>query len=234
MYLSSLVVWWLASLSLPTISNHNFQVRCTALFKVNAPIQNLFILDNVHLQALWRGVWPSVSFTLTSAPCCNNTLTTSVWPAYAARCKLVACPARVLLSTWAPFCKFEWNSKSTNATLTSASLRCRSTCAQSLSNPGAHALFLLNWWAGSNSRLGFDSACHLAGASCYLKFVNDLFNQTFLPINNGHPFHLSLPIANFAFKQSEGRKSQIRKLPKNSWRWRQAQWLHTEDHTYTG
>jgi hypothetical protein len=36
----------------------------------------------------------------------------------------------------------------------------------------------------------------------------------FLPINNGHPFHLPIPIANFTFKQSEGRKSQIRKNAK--------------------
>jgi hypothetical protein len=48
---------WLASLGLPTFTNHIFPVHVTASNKVNAQFQNLFILDSVHLQDLWRAVW---------------------------------------------------------------------------------------------------------------------------------------------------------------------------------
>ena len=73
-------------------------------------------------------------------PCCNNTSTTSVCPGYAARCQLLACPARVLLPTSAPFCNFECNLKSTNTTLTSAPLDTRPQVADVCSK------FKHYWW----------------------------------------------------------------------------------------
>lgn len=58
----------------------------------------------------------------------------SVCPAHAARCKLVAYSARVLLlPTSAPFCNFQCNSNSTNTTLTSATLDTRQQVAESCS-----------------------------------------------------------------------------------------------------